>query len=137
MTTSALERSRMRRDMIPPLTHAGGVVHRGDDGAREFLVVTSRRNAEHWVLPKGHIDPGESPEQTAVREVEEETGVRAAIEAFLEDVEVELPHEHQVVRYYLMRATGTGTAIEARTIEWLPAERAIERATFANAKALV
>lgn len=123
--------------MTSSLTHAGGVVHRGDGSARQFLLVSSRRNAGHWVLPKGHIDPGETPEKAAVREVEEETGVRAEIEAPLKDVAVDLPHERQRIRYYRMRAVGEGRALEARTVAWLDAERAIERATFAEVKALV
>lgn len=60
---------------------AGGVVLRGEAGRPEVLLVRYRSGA--WVFPKGHIEPGETHEQTAVREVQEETGVAASIVAAL------------------------------------------------------
>ena len=62
-------------------THAGGVVVRTVDGEREYLLVEARRSPGEWVLPKGHIEAGETPEAAAAREVEEEAGVRAAVVA--------------------------------------------------------
>jgi 8-oxo-dGTP pyrophosphatase MutT (NUDIX family) len=56
------------------LTHAGGVVCRKNDkGQRTYLLVTAKRDREQWVLPKGHIEPYESAEQTAIREIHEES----------------------------------------------------------------
>lgn len=52
---------------------AGVVVFRGD----QVLVIKNRFG--EWVLPKGKVEPGETPEAAALREVEEETGVRAEI----------------------------------------------------------
>lgn len=49
-----------------------------DDRKENFLLV-KRRDVPVWVLPGGGIDPGESPEQAAIREVKEETGVSARI----------------------------------------------------------
>ncbi|MEZ5245983.1 MAG: NUDIX hydrolase [Acidimicrobiales bacterium] len=54
---------------------AGGIVLRENDGELEVLVVHRPHRAD-WSFPKGKIDDGESLEQTAVREVEEETGYR-------------------------------------------------------------
>ena len=57
---------------------AGGVVYRKVGGNYEFLV--SKHSGYHkWVLPKGHIEPGETAVETAVREVHEETGVTAHV----------------------------------------------------------
>src|SRR3989304_2211891 len=53
-------------------TSAGGVVFRCDPQAQVLLI---RDPYENWGLPKGHIEGGETPEQAAVREVEEETGL--------------------------------------------------------------
>ena len=56
------------------LTHAGCVVYRDDKEKIRYLIISSS-TGKHWVLPKGHIDPGEMPEITALRELEEETGI--------------------------------------------------------------
>ncbi len=55
------------------LTHAGGVVWNNDEKDTKYLLVTAKRNPKQWVLPKGHIEPGEALEETAIREVKEET----------------------------------------------------------------
>jgi len=58
---------------------AGGVVVRGDE---VIVIVPTRRGAQGQrvlALPKGHVDPGETPDQTALREVREETGVDARL----------------------------------------------------------
>ena len=60
---------------------AGGVVYRKLNDKVEFLVV--QHSGHHrWVLPKGWIDPGETKEQTAIREVKEEAGVEGEIDEF-------------------------------------------------------
>lgn len=57
---------------------AGGVVYRKNGDNYEFLI--GKHSGYHkWVLPKGHIEPGETEQETAVREVEEELGVKARI----------------------------------------------------------
>ncbi|HEU4702541.1 MAG TPA: NUDIX hydrolase [Conexibacter sp.] len=65
---------------------AGGVVVRGEQA---IVIVPTRRGAQGQkvlALPKGHVDPGETPDQTALREVREETGVDAALVEKLGDV---------------------------------------------------
>ena len=59
-------------------THAGGVVAREAGGERRYLLVRASRDPG-WVLPKGHIERGETPEQAAVREVAEEAGISIEI----------------------------------------------------------
>ena len=56
----------------------GAVVYRMEQGRRKFLLIRNRRSA-HWGFPKGHVEPGETNEQTAIREVFEETGLRIKI----------------------------------------------------------
>jgi 8-oxo-dGTP pyrophosphatase MutT (NUDIX family) len=62
----------------PEIRAAGGIVHRRNGDEVEVLVV-HRPRYEDWSLPKGKVDPGETLEQAALREVEEETGVRAKL----------------------------------------------------------
>ena len=68
------------------LTHAGGVVFRERDHVVEYLLVQASRNRTQWGLRKGHIEAGEEPRRTAVREVKEETGIGAQVVNWIEDV---------------------------------------------------
>lgn len=74
---------------FPGFTHGGGVVYRrtcvasSNGGAKdklEYLLVQATDDPLKWVLPKGHINSGEKLQETAVREVREESGVWAGIE---------------------------------------------------------
>jgi 8-oxo-dGTP pyrophosphatase MutT (NUDIX family) len=56
---------------------AGGIVTRPDDDGRRVLLVHRPRG--DWSFPKGKADPGERDEDTALREVEEETGLRCTL----------------------------------------------------------
>jgi 8-oxo-dGTP pyrophosphatase MutT (NUDIX family) len=77
---------------------AGGVVMR-DDGR---VAVVHRPRYDDWSLPKGKLDPGESFEQAALREVEEETGLRCRLGRELPSVEYEVSGRPKLVRYWLM-----------------------------------
>ncbi len=74
-------RRQPRRGTRPEEVSAGGVVTRGEPGREQTVVIVPTRRAGNGsrvlALPKGHVDPGESPLQAAVREVREETGVLA------------------------------------------------------------
>ncbi len=93
---------------------AGGVVFReGDEGIEIILV--SRRTTDLFALPKGKVDPGEVVEQTAVREVREETGLEAEILQPLGDVrywftDADGTRVDKIVHFFLMRATGGDVA---------------------------
>ena len=88
-----------------------------------------------WALPKGAIDPGESPEQTAVREAWEETGVRGTLVEKLGDVRYVYTwageRVFKVVSFYLLRA-GRGRIgeieermrVEVAEARWLPLDEA-------------
>ena len=115
-------------------THAGGVVYRIESGWPEVLVVTARRRPDEWVFPKGHIEAGESPEEAALREVREESGVVATIIAPVEDVQIHVPAEAQLVRYFLMRVVTAGSPREGRQSLWLGADEGISRLTFRESR---
>lgn len=85
---------------------AGGVpVRAGPDGV-EVLVV-HRPQYDDWSFPKGKCDPGESDEACAVREVEEETGLRCALEGELPSTSYrDSKGRLKEVRYWRLRATG-------------------------------
>lgn len=111
------------------LTHAAGVVVRQKGQAYEFLLVTSRKAGSgerpEWVLPKGHIEPGETARQTAVREVLEETGCWAAVLAPLQTRILDRHSRNPMrVACYLMALAEAPPENarngEDRAIKWLP-----------------
>ncbi|HEY7401216.1 MAG TPA: NUDIX hydrolase [Actinomycetota bacterium] len=118
---------------------AGGVVYRREDGKVGILLAArrTRRGDLAWGLAKGGIEPDESFEDAAVREVREETGIEAEIEASLgetryfyvwEDVRV-----RKTVHFFLMRATGGDVAErddEMEDVRWFALARALKRASY-------
>ena len=87
VTTTGTPQSNHTQPAGKPPTHAGGVVVRRDGAALRYLVVSSNTESRSWVLPKGRIEPGESPSQTAHREVLEEAGVDASVRVLLDTIE--------------------------------------------------
>jgi 8-oxo-dGTP diphosphatase len=76
---------------------AGGVVER--DGR---VLLVHRPRYDDWTFPKGKLDPGESFEDAALREVEEETGVRCSLGRELASTRYEVNGRPKLVRYWLM-----------------------------------
>ena len=111
-------------------THAGGVVYRMKDATLELLLVSSRYDKSIWVLPKGHIEPGESSDETAVREVFEEAGVTARIVEFLTTSRQVVRGISQQVEYYLLERLAEEEGSEGRGVAWLAEGEAIQRLTF-------
>src|SRR3954452_13476730 len=107
---------------------AGGVVLR--DGA---IVLVHRPKYDDWTLPKGKTEPGESDEECALREVEEETGLGCELLQELTTVSYEDPHGRpKQVRYWLMRpASGElGPANEVDDARWVPLGEARAALTY-------
>src|SRR5262249_34680460 len=85
------------------LTHAGGGGRRKKNGATLVLLVRAKPAPHDWVLPKGHIEKGESPDEAAVREVREEAGVEATVVRYAGLIEFDSPKgEHVRAGYFLM-----------------------------------
>ncbi|PZS20201.1 MAG: NUDIX hydrolase [Pseudonocardiales bacterium] len=108
---------------------AGGLVLDlgGDVPLGALIGRTDRQGRLLWSLPKGHIEAGETPEQAAVREVEEETGISGEILAELGTIDFWFVAEgrriHKTVRHYLLRATGgqlSDADIEVTEVAWVP-----------------
>lgn len=123
--------------MVFQPTHAGAVVFRDTDHGLLFLVIAAKGAPHHWVLPKGHIETGEAPEQAAVREVAEEAGSVAEIIASLGSESFRVGDTVNDVAYFLARHTGERTPAETREKAWLPKDAAIERLTFNESKAVM
>lgn len=117
-------------------THAGGVVVRRN-GEPRLLIVTAKQNPGHWVLPKGHIEAGESAEAAARREVREEAGVDANVRLPLGTLEYETDREHVRARFFLMEYIGETIHEESRGVYWCPFNEALKLLSFADTQALI
>jgi diadenosine hexaphosphate hydrolase (ATP-forming) len=115
-------------------THAGGVVYRWKKKAPELLLVTVKLDSSVWVLPKGHVEPGESTEETAVREVFEEAGVKARVVEFLTTARQVVRGKPQRIEFFLMERVTEEPAGEGRRLAWLSQDEAVERVTFAETR---
>ncbi len=127
-------------------TSAGGIVVNANPD-RPSLVVGMRRrgrDAVTWTLPKGTPDPGESVEETALREVAEETGLEVRIVEPLPSIEYEFVQDgtriHKTVHYFLMAPTGGDLSHHDREFErvrWVPFDEAGGLLSFATERELV
>ena len=127
-------------------TSAGGIVVRYESG-RPWLVVGSRkreRDGRTWTLPKGTPDPGESREETALREVEEETGLKVRITDALDSIEYWFVQSgtriHKTVHYFLMEPVGGDLARhdhEFEEVRWIQFDAAPSMLTFETERTLV
>jgi 8-oxo-dGTP pyrophosphatase MutT (NUDIX family) len=122
--------------MSPP-SHAGGIVSRDKGGAREYLLVQSRTNSDHWVFPKGHISAGETEEQAALREVREEAGVRAESLHPIGMTEYDMPTEKVRARFFAMRFLESCEPDEDRESAWCGYEDARARLSFEDLRRLL
>ncbi len=120
--------------MSSSLTHAGAIAYRTRDGRLEFLFVSSS-DGSNWVLPKGHIEAGESAEEAALRELREEAGVEGRIIRAASEAEYRKPKGKRVsVRYYLVCSTGSAPSREDRTVRWEEESSAVRLLSFPDAK---
>lgn len=97
-----------------------------------------------WTLPKGTPDPGESTEETAVREVAEETGLAVRIVEPLPSIEYEFVEDgkriHKTVHYFLMEPVGGDLSrhdAEFERVRWIPFDEAPGLLSFATERELV
>ncbi len=129
-------------------TSAGGLVIDGIDGPKETQVAAligriDRRGRMLWSLPKGHIELGETAEQTAIREVAEETGIQGTVLAALGSIDYWFVTEgrrvHKTVHHYLMRFLGgelSDEDLEVSEVAWVPLKELPSRLAYADERRL-
>ena len=97
-----------------------------------------------WSLPKGHIEAGETTEQTAVREVKEETGISAHVLRKLGTIDywfvAERRRVHKTVHHFLLEADGgelSDEDAEVTEVAWVPLTELDSRLAYADERKLV
>ena len=127
---------------------AGGLVidKSGSNGLLIGRIDARDPNRERllWSLPKGHIEEGESPEQAAVREVNEETGIESEISKSLGVIDFWFmaggKRIHKTVHHYLFRETGgriTPQVSEVDDVRWFPIDEIVNRLAYPDEKKLI
>ncbi|HEY3998704.1 MAG TPA: NUDIX domain-containing protein [Candidatus Xenobia bacterium] len=119
---------------------AGGMVYKRE-GEKVFICLIAKGKV--WALPKGRLNDGETPDQTATREILEETGHQSAIEERLRDIDYWFYWKdnntlyHKTVTFFLMRLVEENAAQpdgEADQVAWFPLAEAWEKLTYPNEK---
>ena len=126
---------------------AGGVAYREVDGNIEIAVILTQ--PEHrWQLPKGMIDPGETEEQAALREVREEAGIQTELIAPIDRTEYWFMAErggvrtrfHKHVHWFLLRYVSGDVSDhdhEVAEARWATVDKALELLVFKNEREIV
>jgi 8-oxo-dGTP pyrophosphatase MutT (NUDIX family) len=130
---------------VKPVTSSGGVIM---DSENRVLVL-HRKQEGTWVLPKGRVEPGESLRQTALREVEEETGLKSlrivreiGLVRYIFFWRPDNVNYKKTVHYFLMRLNGAPAnelKLESDFSEcaWSPIGEAVKQLTFENDRRIV
>jgi 8-oxo-dGTP pyrophosphatase MutT (NUDIX family) len=126
--------ARAPRRVLPTVeeTSAGGIVVdlAGAPPCAAVIARLNRAGRVEWCLPKGHLEPGETAEQAAVREIAEETGIQGRVVGSLGTIDYWFSAEgrrvHKQVHHYLLEATGGRLTVEddpdqeAIDVAWVP-----------------
>jgi 8-oxo-dGTP diphosphatase len=119
---------------------AGGVVARRGPAGRLEILLIHRPRYDDWTFPKGKALPDESDEACALREVEEETGLRCALERALPATRfIDGRGRVKTVRYWLMRPMAGAFApnTEVDVVRWLPVPEAAAALSYERDRAIL
>ena len=129
-------------------TSAGGLVVARTSGPPVAAVIARRNRGGRleWCLPKGHLEGRETPEEAAVREIAEETGIRGEIVRQLGTIDYWFTGDdrrvHKVVHHFLLQATGGYLTVagdpdgEAEDVEWVAVADLGDRLAYPNERRL-
>ena len=126
-------------------TSAGGLVvdRTGSTPVVALIGRLDRRGRLLWSLPKGHLEEGETAEDAAIREVEEETGIRGRVVAPLGTIDYWFVAEdrriHKTVHHYLLEAAGgelSDADLEVDEVAWVPLGELGARLAYAGERRL-
>lgn len=141
---------RFGNQPIGPVTEAeqhsaGGVVYKRE-GARLKICLVSKKNGRIWALPKGRLDPGETPVQTAHREILEETGHLAQVGMQIDEIHYYFflnenqTYYHKTVTFFVMKVEKENACQrdqEADEVAWFDFPEALRRLSYLNEKKIL
>jgi 8-oxo-dGTP pyrophosphatase MutT (NUDIX family) len=110
---------------------------RGQGASAEVLLVSAKKDPRQWIFPKGHVEPGESAAEAALRELREEGGVAGRIIRPIGVSTYESGRETVKVSYFLVRYSRAVLTTETRKRRWRTFSKARELVAFDDARALV
>lgn len=120
------------------IEQAGAVTFRILDSGIEFLLIRSKKEPSKWIFPKGHVEMGETLEETSLRELTEEAGVSGEIITFLDTVEFNKHKKKYRVSYFLARFKAVVNKGEkGREPQWYNYKKAMEMLSFPSARSLI
>lgn len=134
------EELNMEQPDVAEVQAAGGIVCRPGPAGLVEIAVIHRPSRDDWSLPKGKMDDGETPEQTALREVMEETGLRCLIVRPAAAVHyIDRRGRRKRAAYWVMRVLGGGFEPndEVDQLRWLTVEEALDLLTYPSDRNLV
>lgn len=119
----------------------GAIIYTELVGERKYLLIR-HMNGGHWAFPKGHVEAGEIEEETALREISEETGLTVELNTqFRKQVSYQpKPDVTKDVIYFAAKAETEEVLkqeIEVTDFKWLPYQEAIELITYHNDRDLL
>jgi 8-oxo-dGTP pyrophosphatase MutT (NUDIX family) len=125
---------------VSAIRAAGGVICRTGASDETEIAVIHRPAYDDWTLPKGKVEPNESPEDCALREVREETGFKCELVRPLGcTAYVDRRGRDKVACYWVMEVRGGRfrPGIEVDKLVWLPVAQAVKRLSYGRDKTLV
>ncbi|MBV7363149.1 NUDIX hydrolase [Actinomycetaceae bacterium TAE3-ERU4] len=138
-----------RKHPVVDETSAGGLIVAPIDGVACVAVIARRNRLGNieWCLPKGHLEEGETPQDAAVREVSEETGIFGNIITHLASIDYWFAGSgrriHKVVHHFLLEAKTFDLTVEndpdqeAEDAAWVPLATVATRLAYPNERRVV
>lgn len=135
---------------MPKETSAGAIIFRMENNAPHYLLLhypSKNRKGGHWEFAKGHVEPGETEEETVKREVFEETGIndleiipefKQYIKYFFREYGDSKKWIFKLVAFFIAETKTENIKLSPEHINflWLPYQEALKKITYKNSKEL-